>query len=131
MIRLLTIGIFGIFCVAYSLSMTTQKPHHGGHGHHGTGPTVEPSEHENFKFIYEPHSHMMIVVNGHKCYMFMLSDSEKAAIHTDAGIRAVELKLLGTLSTASVTEVTKDKVAARVVHACGAHITHYYLQTYA
>jgi hypothetical protein len=34
---------------------------------------------------------MMVVVNGHLCYMFTLSDAERAAIHTDAGIRAVEV----------------------------------------
>ncbi|XP_060554595.1 uncharacterized protein LOC132715596 [Ruditapes philippinarum] len=117
--------VFGLFCVAFAMSMTTK--HH--HGHHGTGPTVEPAEHENFKFAYEPHSQMMIVVNGHKCYIFSLSDSERASIHTDAGIRAVELKLLSTLSTAAVTEVTKDQVPAKTAHVCGGHITNYYTQT--
>ncbi|XP_060568892.1 uncharacterized protein LOC132727422 [Ruditapes philippinarum] len=121
--------IIGLFCVAYAMSMTTtHKPHHTHHPH-GTGPTHEPQEHEFFKFAYEPHSHMMVVVNGHLCYMFTLSDAERAAIHTDAGIRAVELKLLSTLSTASVTEVTKDQVNAKIAHVCGAHTTHYYKET--
>ncbi|XP_060554007.1 uncharacterized protein LOC132715050 [Ruditapes philippinarum] len=121
--------VLSLFCVAYAMSMTTTHKPHQTHHPHGSRPTSEPAEHEFFRFSYEPHTHMMVVVNGHLCYMFTLSDAERAAIHTDAGIRAVELKLLSTLSTASVTEVTKDQIDVRIAHACGAHTTHYYKET--
>ncbi|XP_045157166.1 uncharacterized protein LOC123523571 [Mercenaria mercenaria] len=123
--------VIGLLCVAYVTSLTTTKAphhHHTGTHHAHSGPTREPAEHENFRFIYESHSHMMLVATGKKCYIFSLSDSERGAIHTDAGIRAVELKLLSTLSTASVTEVTKDQLSAQVAHSCG-HVDHYYKET--
>ena len=37
---------------------------------------------------------MMVVASAHKCYMFTLSDAERASIHTDAGIRAVEVDMI-------------------------------------
>jgi hypothetical protein len=37
---------------------------------------------------------MMVVVSAKECYVFALSDSEKSAIHTDAGIRAVEVSFI-------------------------------------
>jgi hypothetical protein len=44
-------------------------------------------------------------------------------------IHTFQLKLLSTLSTAAVTEVTKDQIPAKTAHVCGGHITNYYTQT--
>ncbi|XP_060570690.1 uncharacterized protein LOC132728977 isoform X1 [Ruditapes philippinarum] len=124
-------------CVSYVMCMTTtQRPHHvhnhnhtHNHSHHHTNTTREPPARESFKFIYESHSQMMVVVSAKECYVFALSDSEKSAIHTDAGLRAVELRLLSALSTTAVTTITRDQLDPKAAHACGGHATTFYKES--
>ncbi|XP_045157188.2 uncharacterized protein LOC123523591 [Mercenaria mercenaria] len=115
--------IISAVCVLSVLSMSTTKaPHH----QHHSKPTSEPAEHEGYKFIYEPHVHQMVVVTGHDCYVFSMSDAERTAVHTDAGMRALELRLLSTLSTNAVVTATKEDLDPKAAHACGHHITTFY-----
>ncbi|XP_060570680.1 uncharacterized protein LOC132728968 [Ruditapes philippinarum] len=101
---------------------TTKATHH----HHHSRATLEPAAHESFKFVYEPHMHKMVVVTGHECYVFSLSDAERADVHTDAGMKALELKLLTALSTNAVVTTTKEDLDAKAAHICGRHITTFY-----
>ncbi|XP_060570688.1 uncharacterized protein LOC132728975 [Ruditapes philippinarum] len=125
MIREILICFMG---VNFVLSMSTTKAPNLSTAIH---QTREPAEHETFLFKYEPHFHNMIVVtfidSVRTCYIFDLSDDERAAIHTDAGIRAVELRLLSTLKFVSVTEVTKDQLHRPTSRVCGT-VQHYFKQ---
>ncbi|XP_045157189.1 uncharacterized protein LOC123523592 [Mercenaria mercenaria] len=129
---MLRIIIASILCVSYVTAMTTtHKPHHGHHHSNTThrphsNTTREPGEKDSFRFVYEPHTQQMVVVNVHDCYVFSLSDSEKVAVHTDAGIRALELKLLSALSTSAVVTTTKDQLNPHAAHLCGGHATAFY-----
>ncbi|XP_045157187.2 uncharacterized protein LOC123523590 [Mercenaria mercenaria] len=119
--------IISVVCVASVWSATTIPPTTVRHHHtHHPRPSTEPAEHETFKFVYEPHAHQMVVVTGHECYVFSLSDAERTAVHTDAGMKALELKLLSALSTNAVVTATKEDLNPKAAHACGGHITTYY-----
>ncbi|KAL4224042.1 hypothetical protein ACF0H5_017499 [Mactra antiquata] len=115
MMRILIIGV----CITATLASTTDMPT-------TAHSTKEPNEVDTFKFVYEAHTHKMLLVNEHKCYIFTLSDSEIAGVHTDAGITAIELKLMSRLSTAVLTEVTKDSLNRYVQRSCGHNVAHYY-----
>ncbi|XP_052220521.1 uncharacterized protein LOC127837436 [Dreissena polymorpha] len=72
----------------------------------------------------EKTGHLIIKVRPDKnttnCYVATLSDAEHAQIHTDTGMRAVELSLLAGLSTATmVTDMTT--LDQQDVHTCGLH----------
>merc|ERR1711860_269212 len=111
MIRVLLVCVI---CVVYVQAGTTTT--------HKPRPTHEPNEHEGFRFAYEPNTHKMVVVSGNQCYIFTLSAAERVAVHSDAGIRTLELKFLGMLDTATKTAVTQEQVGNKLWHTCGRHV---------
>ncbi|XP_052774266.1 uncharacterized protein LOC128212914 [Mya arenaria] len=122
---MLRLAVFCAIAITCGLAATIMppKPTHAPHGSHAT---LEPGEHETYKFAYEPRTHLMVVASGHNCYILTLSDAEQTSVHTDSGLRAIELKSLGLISTGTQTMTTKDNLDAHVVHVCGAHITNYF-----
>ncbi|XP_052250581.1 uncharacterized protein LOC127857897 [Dreissena polymorpha] len=108
---------------------TTHRPHstHAHTGHHSTMAHVthEPSEVESISFEFNGKTgHLIIKVRPDKnttnCYVATLSDAEHAQIHTDTGMRAVELRLLAGLSTATMV-TDKTTLDQQDVHTCGLH----------
>ncbi|KAH3883729.1 uncharacterized protein LOC127866409 [Dreissena polymorpha] len=99
-------------------------------------PTHEPAETDSITFQFQPLTfHLLVKTHPDKmtynCYIAALSDSEHAQIHTDAGMRAVELRILAALGSATaVTDVsTLDK---HDVTTCTAHFSmqpHYFTIT--
>ncbi|KAL4236304.1 hypothetical protein ACF0H5_004691 [Mactra antiquata] len=120
---MLRVTIFSIVCLAVSMAATTttKRPH--------THATREPSEHDTFRFVYEPHNHLMLVINSHTCYMFTLTDAERISVHSDTGIAALEMKFLSSLGSATLTTPTEDQLDRFLKHGCGGHITNYYVAT--
>merc|ERR1712179_525484 len=102
---------------------TTHKPH--------TRATHEPSEHESVSFHYSPKTHNMIIKqtkgNTLNCYVATLTMQQQHDVHTDAGIRSLELKLLS--QTGSATAVQSTSLDDGDVHACG-HAPHMGTVTY-
>lgn len=99
------------------------------HGHHHSHPTAEPTEHDTYKFVYEPQTHKMVIVTGKECYVFSLTDAERVSVHTDAGIKAIELRLLTAITSNAVVATTKDQLDTKSAHICGGHTTTFYTQT--
>ncbi|KAL4236313.1 hypothetical protein ACF0H5_004700 [Mactra antiquata] len=125
MYNMLRVTIFSILCLAIAMAATTttttKRPH--------THPTWEPTEHDTFKFVYEPRNHLMLVINSNTCYMFTLTDAERVSVHSDTGIAALEMKFLSSLGTATLTAPTEDQMDKFLRHACGGHINTYYVAT--
>ncbi|XP_060590317.1 uncharacterized protein LOC132745419 [Ruditapes philippinarum] len=98
--------------VAVCLAATTQKPHHHTH---------EPNEGESFTFAYNGHTHDFIVRHRagktYICYVATVTADEMHLVHTDAGMRSLELRILGLLSSA--TEVQPSAIDAGNVKLCG------------
>ncbi|XP_052217317.1 uncharacterized protein LOC127835091 isoform X3 [Dreissena polymorpha] len=123
----------GVIVACYAA--TTHRPPHTTHAHN-TGPTHEPAETDSITFQFQPLTfHLLVKTHPDKmtynCYIAALSDSEHAQIHTDAGMRAVELRILASLGSATaVTDVsTLDK---RDVTTCTSHFSmqpHYFTIT--
>ncbi|KAH3710603.1 uncharacterized protein LOC127858303 [Dreissena polymorpha] len=117
-----------ISAIVVCYGATTHRPHstHAHTGHHTTQPH-EPGEFEtiSFQFSFQT-GHLLVKVHPDKntlnCYIATLSDAEHAQIHTDAGMRAVELRLLAALSTATMV-TDKTTLDQHDVQACGAHTT--------
>jgi len=105
----------------------TTNAHHSTNMHHshGTHATAEPSEHDLVRFVYEGHSHLMIMMAQKMCYIHTLTDTERSAVHTDVGIRTLELKLLNLLSSGTKTEVMIADQPKAIKNICG-HALHIY-----
>ncbi|XP_052262860.1 uncharacterized protein LOC127866398 isoform X1 [Dreissena polymorpha] len=126
------ICVFIAVIAACHAGTTTHRPHvtHTTHAHvthtthaHVTHTTLEPGETDTLSFQFLPTTlHLLVKTHPDKttynCYIAALSDSEHAQIHTDAGMTAVELRVLAALGSATaVTDAsTLDK---RDVNACG------------
>ncbi|XP_052774453.1 uncharacterized protein LOC128213022 [Mya arenaria] len=120
---MIRIVVLCVIAVCYAGATTTTQIPKTTHPH----VTHEPSEHENFKFFYEPHTHQLVVLSGPDCYVFPLSDTERTSVHTDTGFRALELKSLALLNTGTKTPTTKDQLDNRVARVCGNHATSIYM----
>ncbi|KAH3835478.1 uncharacterized protein LOC127879220 [Dreissena polymorpha] len=117
---------------------TTIKPNHvthTTHAHftHADHTTNEPAERDMITFQFQPTTHHLLVKTKPdrlttNCYIATLTDTEHANIHTDYGMRSVELRLLAALGSATaVTDVsTLDQ---RDIDSCGMYNherPHYY-----
>ncbi|XP_052774331.1 uncharacterized protein LOC128212959 [Mya arenaria] len=100
--------------------MTTHVTHHP-HSH-----THEPAEHATITFYYDFHTHQMVLSKETNCYIFALSLAERQDVHTDAGMTALELKLVNLLTTGTMTTVSKDSLDHHLVNACGKRVTTYH-----
>ncbi|XP_045177009.2 uncharacterized protein LOC123537378 [Mercenaria mercenaria] len=95
---------FALLCLVATTfaSTTTHHPHHT-HTH-------EPNEGEAFTFAYNGRSHDLVIKHrsgkNYMCYIASLTDDERHTVHTDGGMRAVELRILGLLSSSTVVEKT-------------------------
>ncbi|XP_052283121.1 uncharacterized protein LOC127879990 isoform X2 [Dreissena polymorpha] len=74
--------------------------------------TSEPAETDMITFQFQPATHHLLVKKNSdrqttNCYIATLTDTEHAYIHTDYGMRSVELRLLAALGSATaVTDVS-------------------------
>ncbi|KAK3584391.1 hypothetical protein CHS0354_010166 [Potamilus streckersoni] len=60
------------------------------------------------------------------CYIFTLTDQQKLDVHTDAGLKALELKLLPLIDSGHKNVVQKSDLSAELQRACGQSSTHFY-----
>ncbi|KAL4224678.1 hypothetical protein ACF0H5_015375 [Mactra antiquata] len=91
--------------------MTTKHPH----------VTREPNESEGLSFIYSGITHDLIVKQrvgkALSCYIADLTPDEEQHVHSDSGLKAVELRVLSQLSTATMETV--DMIHENNVKICG------------
>ncbi|XP_052282475.1 uncharacterized protein LOC127879573 [Dreissena polymorpha] len=107
-----TIGAF-VCVIALCYAATTHRPH-GGHDH---------NEQDSATFQYVGSTQHLLVQwypdkSTYNCYIVSLTDVEKAQVHTDAGMRAVEIRVLGQLSQAALVH-DASTLNSHDVHACG------------
>ncbi|KAH3788441.1 uncharacterized protein LOC127841222 [Dreissena polymorpha] len=126
-----TICIFlGVIVACFAA--TTHRPPHTTHAHTNhtthahTNLPIEPWE-IHITFQFQPLTFHLLAMTPpdratktFKCFIATISDSEHAQIHTDAGISAVELKILAALESATaVTDVST--LDTRDVTTCTSH----------
>ncbi|KAL4224677.1 hypothetical protein ACF0H5_015374 [Mactra antiquata] len=117
-------GFLAVAClisVCYTQS-TTKHPHMHTH---------EPNESESITFAYSGMTHDLIVKQRvgktYNCYVADLTPEEEKHIHTDAGLRSAELRVLGQLSSATMEDMAM--IDAHNVKLCG-HAPHNGTVTY-
>ncbi|KAH3840259.1 uncharacterized protein LOC127880169 isoform X1 [Dreissena polymorpha] len=112
-----TFGAF-VCIIALCYAATTHRPH----------ATHEPSEVDSVTFQYVSATHHLVVrwipdKNTYECYISTMTMAERNQIHTDAGMRAVETRVLGQLSSGTmVTDTTT--LDQHDVKACGTGRNH-------
>ncbi|XP_060605247.1 uncharacterized protein LOC132757823 [Ruditapes philippinarum] len=115
-------GLFSL-CIVLSFTYlvngetTTPAPHQ----HH------EHTEMESFSFHYDGASQLMLVMVDTKCYIWTLTHKQLQGVHTDDGLRAIELKVLGDIKDALYTVVPKVVLASSIQHGCGRHADSFYI----
>ncbi|KAL3855617.1 hypothetical protein ACJMK2_014945 [Sinanodonta woodiana] len=112
--------VASLVCLSYQ--QTTHAPIHT----HAPHTSHEPSVHEQFLFHYDYLTHKMVVISNHTCNIFTLSDQEKMDVHTDAGMTALEAKLIPMLDSTTKTVVQMSSLDHHLQQICGKGILHYY-----
>ncbi|KAH3788431.1 uncharacterized protein LOC127841221 [Dreissena polymorpha] len=127
-----TICIF-LGVIVSCFAATTHRPPHTTHAHTNhtthahTNLPIEPWEIHTIIFQFQPLTFHLLAMTPtdratktSKCFIATISDSEHAQIHTDAGMRAVELRILAALGSATaVTDVST--LDTRDVTTCTSH----------
>ncbi|KAL3855603.1 hypothetical protein ACJMK2_014810 [Sinanodonta woodiana] len=85
--------------------------------------THESNEAASIFFYYDYLTHKMALRYGRTCYIFTLTDQQRTQVHTDAGIKALELTLLPLIDSGHKTLVQKSSLSTDLQRACGRNTT--------
>ncbi|XP_060605249.1 uncharacterized protein LOC132757825 [Ruditapes philippinarum] len=87
----------------------------------------EKTEYESFQFQFDGTTGMLAVRSMHNCYIWQLTDKEHQQVHTDDGIRNIELRVLKEIDNAYYTVVPKGILHPAILNACTRYSSHFYL----
>ncbi|KAL4227876.1 hypothetical protein ACF0H5_013317 [Mactra antiquata] len=120
--------LLGISCLVFAATFTnvngatTMMPTGNGTHHHH-----ESNEIEQFSFNYDGRSHMLLVVKGSQCYIWRLTDTQRQMVHTDDGLRQIEIQVIRDIDSSMYTTVPGDILSSSINQACGHKVTNYFL----
>ncbi|XP_060605248.1 uncharacterized protein LOC132757824 [Ruditapes philippinarum] len=106
-------------CLTLSKAATTMMPFTTTHH--------QPYEFENFVFQFDGTTGTMTVRSSNKCYIWQITTQEHQQIHTDDGLRNVELRVLKEMNNAYYTVVPKSILHPTIQYACTKQASHFYL----
>ncbi|XP_052774515.1 uncharacterized protein LOC128213057 [Mya arenaria] len=86
----------------------------------------EKPETDSITFHFDSVTRMLLVLSGNKCYIWSITNNEHNNIHTDDGLRAVELRVLKEIDDAFFTVVTPQILSPSIKQHCR-YADHYYL----
>ncbi|OWF36593.1 uncharacterized protein LOC110441461 [Mizuhopecten yessoensis] len=92
--------------------------HHSGHDHTAHPTThrpVDSNEFDTATFYYDALSHTMVMHLG-SCYLMKLSAAQQQSVHTQHGLKSIELSLMRIAVNGQKTKITHDQVVAMSVH---------------
>merc|ERR1712243_324366 len=99
--------------VGFTAAATTPGTTHQHHEH---------PEKESFNFYYDGHTQMLIVHNSQACYLWVLTPDELNGVHTDSGLRNIELRVFKVIDSAYYTVVPSKILSSTIIKACaGSH----------
>ncbi|XP_052797744.1 uncharacterized protein LOC128229888 [Mya arenaria] len=108
--------VYAVTLIAACWAATTVSNTHSTHAH-TTHVTREPTESETIFFQYNSHTHHLLIKThkqkqGYYCYIYALTDDERVQVHTDSGLRAIEMHLLTLLTYAhTIDDVSTIKTS--------------------
>ncbi|XP_045157190.2 uncharacterized protein LOC123523593 [Mercenaria mercenaria] len=114
-----TLLLLLIACTWYSDAATTMMPMMTTH--------PEASKFESFQFQFDGITGMLAVRSLNKCYIWQITSTEHQQIHTDDGLRNVEIRVLKEIENAYFTVVPKAILHPSIVGACSKIANHFYL----
>ncbi|KAL4227877.1 hypothetical protein ACF0H5_013318 [Mactra antiquata] len=120
--------LLGFLCMAFAATLTnvngetTMMPTGNGTHHHH-----ESNEMEQFSFNYDGRTHMLLVVKGSQCYIWRLTDLQKQMVHTDDGLRQIEIQVIRDIDSAMYTTVPRDILSNSIQQACGHKSSSFFL----
>ncbi|KAL3855735.1 hypothetical protein ACJMK2_014940 [Sinanodonta woodiana] len=124
-----------VFVAIISLSYQMTTVHHTIHltahhtSHHTNGPytTHEPSITQQYTFHYTQVTQKMFVRKDMNCYIFLLTVQERINVHTDSGLRALEVQFIQMIITGIKTEIVDTSALDHSIRlGCGSSTQHYY-----
>ncbi|KAL4236280.1 hypothetical protein ACF0H5_004667 [Mactra antiquata] len=90
-------------------------------------PKPERFEFESFVFNFDGNTGLVTVHQKDECYLWPVTDDEHNQVHTDEGMRRVELRIITEIDDALYTVVPKAILNPTLIRSCSFQAKHFYL----